>query len=240
MKHSLIAMAALLLVVSTGNASPLHKAIKKRDLALVQKALENGADVDGVYQDHSALTLAALYGQKEIAELLIAKGAMVTINVAARLGKIEVVKKRLAEGVSVNTRDSWKRTPLFNTSTTEIAKLLIAKGADIKARGQFKSTPLHFAKNRKIAELLIAKGADINARGEHNRTPLHEAAFKANKSILLFLIAKGADVNAIDNMGKTPLDRANKVESWQDENKKKKIAKLLREHGAKAGAELIF
>ena len=116
MKHTLIAMAALLLVVSTGNASPLHKAIKKRDLALVQKALENGADVDGVYQDHSALTLAALYGQKEIAELLIAKGAMVTINVAARLGKIEVVKKRLAEGVSVNTRDSWKRTPLFNTS----------------------------------------------------------------------------------------------------------------------------
>ena len=140
------------------------------------------------------LTCATFFKNKEIAELLIAKGA------------------------NVNARDKEGRTPLYiatEHSSKEIAKLLIANGADVNARknaghneGQ---TPLHRVYNKEIAELLIAKGANVNARDKEGRTPLYMAY---NKEIVELLIANGADINAKDNQGKTPLQLAFDSYSW--------------------------
>jgi len=51
------------------------------------------------------------------------------------------------------------------------------------------------------------------------------------KEIVELLLTNGADVNVTIAFGDTPLD-------WAVRNKKLETAKLLREHGGKAGAEL--
>jgi ankyrin repeat protein len=94
------------------------------------------------------LWYAADHGHKEVAELLIAKGA------------------------DVNARDDVGRTPLHIAAIygyKEIAELLIAKGADVNAKIEGGGTPLHIAAHlghKEVAELLIAKGADVNAKIE--------------------------------------------------------------------------
>jgi len=68
----------------------------------------------------------------------------------------------------------------------------------------------------------------VNARDNYKWTPLNYAAHGGHKEVAELLIAAGADVNARDEDGKTPFDVASNDET----------ADLLREHGAKTGAEL--
>jgi ankyrin repeat protein len=98
------------------------------------------------------LFLAVRYGQKEVAELLIEKGA------------------------DVNAKNNYGETPLaYALNNKEIADLLIAKGADVNAKGDFGGTPLHEAAgsgHKETAKLLIEKGADVNAKDDDGETPL--------------------------------------------------------------------
>jgi ankyrin repeat protein len=163
------------------------------------------------------LHYAAQRGHKEIAELLISKGA----------------------DVNAKGEDGW--TPLHEAAwddRKEIAELLISKGADVNAKNDIESTPLHHAAyygHKEVAKLLIAKGADVNAKDGVGRTPLHKAVYYGHKEIVGLLLTKGADVNAKGegglNQGKTPLD-------WAIENKHTEIADLLRKHGGKTGEQL--
>ena len=161
------------------------------------------------------------HGHKEIAELLIAKGA------------------------DMEAKDVGGLTPLHFSETKEIAELLIANGANVNSKSNKGWTPLYSvalghwmpSKNtgfKEVAELLIAEGADVNAKNGRNRTPLHNATLNGRKGIVELLIAAGADVNAKANSGTqlhTPLDVTIK-------QKHAEIADLLRKHGGKTGAEL--
>ena len=100
----------------------------------------------------SPLHSAANQGQKEITELLIAKGADVNAK----------------EGVG-------RGTPLHYAAYSghkEIAELLIANGANVNAKMDNGFTSLHWAAiapnahegHKEVAELLIANGADVNAK----------------------------------------------------------------------------
>ena len=153
---------------------------------------------------------AAFDGHKEIAELLIAKGA------------------------DVNARSSpFGMTPLLGAaagSHKEIVELLISKDADVNAKNLSEWTPLHSAANnghKEIVGLLIANGADVNVKessGGMGMTPLHLAVNNHQKEIVELLIAAGAYVNAKRTGGAMPLDFT---------VGKPKIAALLRKHGAK-------
>jgi ankyrin repeat protein len=99
---------------------------------------------------------AADGGHKEVAELLIAKGA------------------------DVNAKDYRVRTPLHLAAASgrnESAKLLIDKGADVNAKSDEGWTPLYFAPTKEIAVLLLANGADVNAK-ENGYTPLDVATLR--------------------------------------------------------------
>jgi len=134
----------------------LHDAAEKGNLEAVKQHLAAGANVNAKDDDGwTPLLYAAAEGRKEVAELLIANGADVNVNV-------------------------YGTTPLHIAAFsghTEVVELLIANGADVNAKDEDGMTPLlqtiaPYGYNKEIAELLIAAGADVNAKDGEGSTPL--------------------------------------------------------------------
>lgn len=183
--------------------------LKNARLAEAGWFLKAGMDpktMDG--EGHTALHLAALKGDTELAKLSISKG-----------GDLEA-------------RDVQTFTPLHYASWmghTEVVKLLLDYGAKVNATSRDGDTALlvAVAENRKdAAELLISKGADIHAKGWKGRSPLHQAVNNGQAESVKLLVDKGAEVNARDKSGATPLKIA--LDKGYG-----KIAEFLRSRGGK-------
>ncbi len=193
----------------------LLKAAKDGDLNRVKELVKQGVDIS--FKDifgYTPLLVAAIWGHKEIVELLIANGA--NINLYSKEGS-RTALHLAAEGDS-----------------KDLVKLLIDKGAYIEAKSFFGETPLHtaarshFKENGEIVETLISAGASVNSRDECGQTPLWNAAEYNHLEAAKILIKNGVDINAIDDKGMTPLDKA----------KTEEMKKLLRSHGALTVKEL--
>jgi len=129
----------------------LLEAVIRDDLQGVKDFLANGADVNApqVGDFTTPLHDAALNGHKEVAELLIEKGA------------------------DVNAKNNDGETPLHLTTNKEIAELLIAKGADVNAKDRVGKTPLDRASDNEKPETaaLLRKhggktGEELKAEGK--------------------------------------------------------------------------
>ncbi|WJS96728.1 ankyrin repeat domain-containing protein [Flavobacterium johnsoniae] len=66
--------------ISTYLSSPLHVAICKGDVESVRKIIEYGADVNKIIRNMTPLMLAARYNHVEIVKILLAKGALPSIE----------------------------------------------------------------------------------------------------------------------------------------------------------------
>ena len=84
--------------------------------------------------------------------------------------------------------------------------------------------------NESIISSLIDHGAGLKNQGSPAWTPLNYASFWGNIGVVKSLIKKGADINLPDVDGVTALDIA-------IGNDRQELAKLLKENGAKSGAE---
>jgi uncharacterized protein len=182
----------------------------------------------------SAILTAVYHQQKEIANLLVARGAPLTIFEACAAGEVERVERLLeADGLAIAaySDDGW--TPLHLAAFfghAKIAEMLLARGADVRARSHNPTgnTPLHAAlaaNHKMVAGLLLGAGADVNAADAGGWRPLHLAAANSNLESMKLLIAQGADVNAPNGEGVTPYALA------QQKNQRE-AAELLRRHGA--------
>lgn len=181
----------------------------------------------------SAILTAVYHGQKDIVNLLVARGADLTIFEASAAGEVERIERLLDRGEPVNgfSNDGW--TPLHLAAFfghAKILEMLLGHDADVAAisRNSNGNTPLHaaLAGNRKfVAGLLIGHGADVNAVDAAGWSPLHIAAANNNLDALKTLIAHGADVHAANSDGQTPLALA-------QEKNLREAAVLLRRHGA--------
>ena len=139
----------------------IHTAARAGHIEAVKQHLVAGTDVnskDGDGYTCLHLTLGVVGERhKEVAELLINKGA----------------------DVNVKLPGGW--TPLLwavINGLKEVAELLIASGADMNAKERDGMTPLHRAAlegHKEIVKLLIAEGADVNAKDRGGQTPLDRA-----------------------------------------------------------------
>jgi ankyrin repeat protein len=88
-------------------------------------------------------------------------------------GDSEDVRRRLAGGENVNTKEGDETTPLHYASTNKINELFIKNGAHLNAESKC-GIPLHSAIYwgcKEIAKLLIDNGADVNAKYDDGDSP---------------------------------------------------------------------
>ncbi|KAM6084464.1 ankyrin repeat and EF-hand domain-containing protein 1 isoform 4-T6 [Theristicus caerulescens] len=136
------------------------------------------------------------------------------INYLVRAGDILSLQKAFEEGVQVDTKDKYYKTPLMAACASgniDVVQYLLEKGADVNATDNFMWTPLHHAcynGHLDIAELIVKAGAAVDAPAIGNATPLMRAIEICRLDIVYFLIDAGADIQATNSNGKSALDIA--------------------------------
>jgi len=153
---------------------PINKAVEGKSAEIALLLIKHGANVNAKSKNGSTpLHLAAYYGFKNLAEVLIQNGADVKIKT-----------------------DDLGMTPLHAASQRghfEIAKLLLDKGAEINAKDKEGNTALHRAAvmqqyfNRELPLLLIQSGIDINSKNNQGQTALDIARLVKNESMIELL-----------------------------------------------------
>lgn len=182
----------------------------------------------------SAILTAVYHRQKEIVNLLVARGATLTVFEACAAGEVERVERLVDEdSATVNSysHDGW--TPLHLAAYfgyPKVIELLLGRDAEVRARSKNTNgnTALHAAlagNHTFAAGLLIGAGADVNAIDDAGWRPLHIATANNNLDAMKALIAQGAEVAAANTEGQTPLSLA-------QEKNRREAAALLRRHGA--------
>lgn len=192
---------------------PLIEAMERRHSDVAAVLIMNGAKLN-VASDRYAKTLlemAASSGRRDLAELLISKGAAAETDrgpisqamiSAAEAGRKDMVEFFFARGADVNAKGGTGWTALHCAAEfghADIAQLLIARGADVKAVTDRGETAVDLAMewgHREIVRLLAAVGADLT---------IHAAAYIGDSNAVQRLVARGADVNAMDEHQRTPL-----------------------------------
>jgi ankyrin repeat protein/serine/threonine protein kinase len=180
----------------------VYQAVERGDTKTVRHYLDLGISANSRVNNQNLLHLA---GSKEVAELLIDRGAdvkakdvfgLTPLHFAAAYDRIEVAQTLIAKGADINAHsehdvDRW--TPFWNVKW-EMFLHCNHKG----------TTPLFFARSSEMAKLLIAEGANVNAKNKDGITPLHVARSKAIAQILL---AAGAKINIKEDNARNGKDR---------------------------------
>ena len=193
-------------------------AIGSNDVKSVKKMLKT----ENVNQTVSEIKLTPLmlaceYGNMEIIQLLIDKGAEVNqIDASGKSAivytissdKLEIARYLIDKGAELNLFYDGI-SPLIKAiieEKWEFAELFIEKGANVNAFQTI--TPMDvtlFKQNYDFADYLIEKGADINLKGDHGNTALYNAAKEGDLESVNFLLNKGAKADIKNSYGYSPL-----------------------------------
>ncbi len=136
---------------SKAGISPLHIAVKNRDLEIVKILVKNGANID--IQDGNGLT---------------------PLHYAVGQRRYEIVKYLIFHGADVNVKNVYGITPLHQAAFSgdmKTVEFLINAGADVSAKNLNGSTPYDIAKAKRrygIASYLyhLEKGAKDEIDGK--------------------------------------------------------------------------
>jgi len=157
---------------------PLQMAANFGDFAIAKILIDNGSDINSRGRNGTTPLINACYHGRQVAELLVSKGA------------------------NVNYSDSEQFTPLHLAKDTLILKILLNHGAIVDARDLNGNTPLQYAagdNNIGKVRLLIRYGADINAINKKGSTPIdvamqssnYEAQYNNNDEVINYLKSIG-------------------------------------------------
>lgn len=218
------------------NAHDFIEAIKAGEIEQVTQALDQDAALVNAQADNglSAVLVAAYYNEPQIAELLVQRGAELSIFEAATVGALDRVEGWIVaqpDLINAYAPDGFQPIGLAAFFGHQpVVELLLRVGAEVDSpsKNAMRVRPLHSAiANRRttIAKLLIEHGADVNSVQADDFTPLHEAAQNGLLELTQLLLERGARVNARLSNGKTPLTLA--IEAHHVE-----VEELLRRYGA--------
>jgi len=200
--------------------SELTDAIKAGDAGRVAALLD--ADPSLLQSSENNVTpilLAIYHGKRDIAQLLVDRGAPVSFGEAVALGDADRVKAMLADDPQLlhsRTADGYPAAGLsIFFGHPELARWLIQQGADVNAAAANpqRVAPVHAAAavcDRETMQLLLDRGADVNARQQMDYTALHGAASRGDIEMAQLLLRYGAQRDAKAEDGKTPSDVARK------------------------------
>jgi len=183
--------------------TPLHRAsysyTQSQDLALIQRFIDMGADVNAQgYNGLIPLHQAAQSGGLAVARLLMDRGANVNAfdKYTGAMGTAGISGTVLQVAINFNPKE-------------EMAMFLVGRGAKLNRRDSSGNTELHLAALKGYVELaraLAGHGADIDAVNQYDRTALYYAAKHGYRRVADALLAAGAKKSAIveTNYGKAP------------------------------------
>lgn len=175
--------------------------------------LANARSLDGM----SAVLAAIYHGHPGIAQLIVARGAVLNIFEAAAAGRLDRVRELLDQDpdlIDAIAPDGFQPLGLACFfGHEEVVAFLLERGAavDSPSHNPMKVMPLHSAvaaRSLEITRMLLERGAPVNAVQADNFTPLHAAAQNGDVEIVRLLLAAGADPDLCDAEGNTALDLA--------------------------------
>uniref|UniRef100_A0A0B7A4Z4 Uncharacterized protein n=1 Tax=Arion vulgaris TaxID=1028688 RepID=A0A0B7A4Z4_9EUPU len=228
--------ATSLRMSTRSDVGKLHQAVKEDNANIVSTLIENGADVNIVYQQETAFTRAVTGKYFNSADVIITSRQFdpnsknqfekSPLFVAAKVGRVDYVKKLLNMGAQVNDADIRGNTPLSACTWDdhhEVAEVLIQSGANVDQADHLGQTPLHRACSNvslKVVQILLRHNCDVDLQTREKKTALMTAlpsyynsqvAGKKISDMLCIcemLVKAGCSLNSQDDKGKTPLHLA--------------------------------
>jgi ankyrin repeat protein len=192
-------------------SSFLHKAAQSGNLAMINKLLDNGAEISCNIQGFTPLHTAIFFENKDAAEQFLARGVDINnvtllgspIHVAIHKKRLDMIIMLLEKGADIKTKDKAGYTPLHRaviSSCLEAIEILLNKGADINAKTNNIFTPLHLAAglpDLEALKILLNKGAKINIKNNNGLDPFGLAASRGNKAIIEEFLNRGMAANLL-------------------------------------------
>ncbi|KAK5996456.1 Serine/threonine-protein phosphatase 6 regulatory ankyrin repeat subunit B-like protein [Cladobotryum mycophilum] len=187
--------------------------------ALIQLLIDKGTPVDSAGRSgKTPLMLAAEYGSKGTAELLLDRGASVEgagdktpLMLAAEYGSKGTAELLLDRGASIDRGDYAGTTPLIyavKRRSKGTAELLLDRGASVDLGDHLGKTPLLYAVEcgpKGTAEMLLDRGASVDLGDHLGGTPLIYAVKCGLEDTVKLLLDRGASVSPTGSSGGTPL-----------------------------------
>src|SRR5262249_31406065 len=138
---------------------------------------DRGAEIDAKRQDgRTAYQMAVVSGQMEVAKLLQARGADLTLSELEQFVK---------ERVSGETSAQRSGTAMSKVAASDLhSGHLLAQLAETNSIA--------------AVEALLAAGVPVNARGTHGGTALHWACWKGHSDLVKLLLEHGASLTIQD------------------------------------------
>jgi ankyrin repeat protein len=144
------------------DGTALIAAVNRRSRAMIDLLLDAGANIDQKSHWWAGGFGVLDHADPELVPHLLQRGATMTINAAARLGRLEDVERLIDEDPNaVRARGGDGQTPLHVASTVDVARLLLARGADIDALDvDHESTPAQYLvrDHQDVVRLLLQEG----------------------------------------------------------------------------------
>jgi hypothetical protein len=167
--------------------APLHIAAQRLDVAMVELLVLHGADIHQRRSDgRTPHTIAALYGNKEVAIWLLQHGAK------DELTPFEHFMAACTDGDRARAESMLHMHPALRDELRAEHHLMLLVPAE---RGDIQ-----------VLETMLAYGFDPNTPDHDGVTPLHRAAMAGKSEAVRILLAGGASVNALDGLfAATPL-----------------------------------
>lgn len=191
--------------------TPLQWTVSNDDVAMANFLLDAGTPIDGLNDDRRPLAQALWYGCTNAAELLVRRGAALDLELAAAVGRVDLLPMFFGPDGKLLPSAGVHREPV-NTTTLSTPEELQQQALIYAIIGD----------SYESAAFLLERGADVNGVpsgfDDTGAAPLHWAAAGTNTAIVRLLLDRGAELNVRDHRYKrTPLGWANHFKRTEHE-----------------------